>query len=146
MGQSCGSRLQVNDLMCDWVFLGFPCFYQWWVIKHCSPPLSFRLIQKIFSQQTVTSRWKVEELNCDRMNFITASLLLQFLNKLVKDKNTLFIYPLQRCHHHGPDGQGWVFAFRIRVCLLHHEVPAHHNKCYVYCIYRKKQGNQRDNY
>lgn len=90
-GQFCGSRLHVNDLMCDWLVLGFPCFYQWWVIKHCSPPLSFQLIQKIYLQQTVSFGWKVEELNCDKMNFINAGLLLQFLYKLVKDKNNLFI-------------------------------------------------------
>lgn len=110
-GQFCGSRIHVNDLMCDWVFLGFPCFYQWWVIKHCSPPLSFRLIQKIFSRQTVTSCWKVEELNCDSMNFITASLLLQFLDKLVKDKT-----PYSFIHFKGATIMGLTVIGK-RVCL-----------------------------
>lgn len=123
-----------NDLMCDWVFLGFPCcqwFDQWRLIKHSSPPLYLKLIQKISQLQTVISCWKVEKLNSDSMTFITATLLLQLIEKLVK-KNIIT----------GLAVKGNIFCLPL-LMFIHGKVAVHHTKWYIYCSYRKKNKEIR---
>lgn len=120
-----GSRLHMANLMCERVFLEFPCCHQWRLIKHCSPPLSLKLIQKISQLQTVISCWKVEELNSESMTFSTANLLLQLLEKLVRN------------HHHRLGGK------REHILLVINVYPwpisgSSHHKCFVYCSYRGK--------